>query len=111
MQCCVLTKWRETMKEKRKVTSESLRTANPTLFKLIWPEIRYAWKAIVFGVIALMGRVFANGSGDQDSILGQAIPKTQKMVWFLCFYGISTFMGYLMPKHSFQKSSNDAINL
>ena len=27
-----------------------------------------------------MSRVFANGSGDQGSILGQVIPKTQKMV-------------------------------
>ena len=27
-----------------------------------------------------MGRVFANGPGDRDSIPGQVIPKTQKMV-------------------------------
>ena len=27
-----------------------------------------------------MGRVFANGSGDQGSIPGWVIPKTQKMV-------------------------------
>ena len=27
-----------------------------------------------------VGRVFANGQGDQDSISGQVIPKTQKMV-------------------------------
>ena len=27
-----------------------------------------------------MSRVFANGSGDRGSILGRAIPKTQKMV-------------------------------
>ena len=27
-----------------------------------------------------MSRVFANGPGDQGSILGQVIPKTQKMV-------------------------------
>ena len=30
--------------------------------------------------ISLMSRVFANGSGDQDSIPGRVIPKTQKMV-------------------------------
>ena len=28
----------------------------------------------------LLGRVFANGQGDQGSIPGQVIPKTQKMV-------------------------------
>ena len=27
-----------------------------------------------------MSRVFTNGPGDQGSILGQVIPKTQKMV-------------------------------
>ena len=31
-------------------------------------------------VIGLMSRVFANGPGDQGSIQGQVIPKTQKMV-------------------------------
>ena len=31
--------------------------------------------------IGLMGRVFANGSGDQGSVPGQIIPKTQKMVF------------------------------
>ena len=30
--------------------------------------------------IGLMSRVFANGSGDRDSIPGRVIPKTQKMV-------------------------------
>ena len=30
--------------------------------------------------IGLMSRVFANGSGDQGSIPGRVIPKTQKMV-------------------------------
>ena len=30
--------------------------------------------------IGLIGRVFANGPGDQGSILDQVIPKTQKMV-------------------------------
>ena len=30
--------------------------------------------------IRLMSRVFANGPGDQGSIPGQVIPKTQKMV-------------------------------
>ena len=27
-----------------------------------------------------------------------------KLVWFLCFNGISIFMGYLMPTPSFQKN-------
>ena len=31
-------------------------------------------------LIGLVGRVFANGSGDRGSILGRVIPKTQKMV-------------------------------
>ena len=30
--------------------------------------------------IGLMGIVFANGSGDRDSIPGRVIPKTQKML-------------------------------
>ena len=30
--------------------------------------------------IGLMSRVFANGLGDQDSMPGRIIPKTQKMV-------------------------------
>ena len=30
--------------------------------------------------IGLMSRVFANGPEDQDSIPGQVLPKTQKMV-------------------------------
>ena len=34
----------------------------------------------VFIVIGLVGRVFANGPGDQGSILGRVIPKTIKMV-------------------------------
>ena len=43
-----------------------------TLFTLRW---------ILNRVIGLMSRVFANGPGDQGSILGQVIPKTQK--WYL----------------------------
>ena len=36
---------------------------------------------IIFNrAIGLMSRVFANGPGDHGSILGQVIPKTQKMV-------------------------------
>ena len=35
---------------------------------------------IVKIVIGFMSRVFANGPGDQGSILGRVIPKTQKMV-------------------------------
>ena len=34
----------------------------------------------VYWAIGLMSRVFTNGLGDQGSILGQVIPKTQKMV-------------------------------
>ena len=32
-------------------------------------------------IIGLMGRVFANGSGDRGSIPDRVIPKTQKMVF------------------------------
>ena len=32
------------------------------------------------GLIGLVGRVFANGPGDWNSIPGQVIPKTLKMV-------------------------------
>ena len=31
-------------------------------------------------LVGLLGRVFANGSGDRGSITGQVTPKTQKMV-------------------------------
>ena len=34
----------------------------------------------IFHFIGLMRRVFANGLGDQGSILGQVIPKAKKMV-------------------------------
>ena len=34
----------------------------------------------MFNTVGLMSRVFANGPGDQSSIPGQVIPKTQKMV-------------------------------
>ena len=33
-----------------------------------------------YRAIGLMSRVFASGPGDQGSILGHVIPKTQKMV-------------------------------
>ena len=35
---------------------------------------------LIIIIIGLMSRVFANGSGDQSSITGRVIPKTQKMV-------------------------------
>ena len=31
------------------------------------------------------------------------------LVWFLCFKGISSFMGYLMPKPSLLTNSSDTI--
>ena len=34
----------------------------------------------MYRAIGLVSRVFANGSGDQGSIPGRVIPKTQKMV-------------------------------
>ena len=33
-----------------------------------------------YRAIGLTSRVFANGQGDKGSILGQVIPKTQKLV-------------------------------
>ena len=38
------------------------------------------FKRIKFDLISQMVRVFANGPGDQGSIPGRVIPKTQKMV-------------------------------
>ena len=40
----------------------------------------YSKSLFVFRAIGRMSRVFANGLGDQGSIPGQVIPKTQKMV-------------------------------
>ena len=34
----------------------------------------------MFGIIGLVGRVFANGPGDLGSVPGRVIPKTLKMV-------------------------------
>ena len=34
----------------------------------------------IYIYIVIMFRVFANGSGDCDSVLGRIIPKSQKMV-------------------------------
>ena len=31
------------------------------------------------------------------------------LFWFLCFNAISTFLGYLMPKPSFEKNSSGTI--
>ena len=38
-------------------------------------------KGELYSYIGLMGRVFANGSGDLGSIPGRVIPKTLKMVF------------------------------
>ena len=38
-----------------------------------------------------MSRVFANGPGDRGSILGQVIPKTQKMVLDVAFLNTQDF--------------------
>ena len=42
---------------------------------ILWICADYVYRAI-----GLMSKVFANGLGDQGSIPGQVIPKTQKMV-------------------------------
>ena len=44
------------------------------LFTIKWFQV------IIPRLIGLVGRVFANGSGDLCSILGPVIPKTLKMV-------------------------------
>ena len=41
---------------------------------------RIIWRDFITVAIGLMSRVFANDSGDQDSIPGRIIQKTQKMV-------------------------------
>ena len=44
------------------------------------PKLACLPKPYPYWAICLMSRVFANGRGDQGSIPGQVIPKTQKMV-------------------------------
>ena len=43
-------------------------------------EITYTSTCYLYRLICLVGRVFANGPGDRDSIPGHVIPKTLKMV-------------------------------
>ena len=52
-------------------TSHSLNCFDHIIYKLVHTKI---W------AIGLMSRVFTNGQGVRNSILGQVIPKTQKMV-------------------------------
>ena len=46
---------------------------------------------VVYWAIGLMSRVFANGPGDQGSILGRVIPKTPKMVLDSALLGTQYF--------------------
>ena len=58
--------------------------------------------------IGIVGRVFANGLGDQGSIPAQVIPKIQNTVLDVSlfkFSSISTFVGYLMPNRFLYKLS------
>ena len=48
--------------------------------------------------IGLMSRVFANGPGDQDSIPGQVIPKTQKMVLDAALLNTQHYKVWIMGK-------------
>ena len=43
--------------------------------------MNYYLLLLCYQAIGLMSRVFANGPGDQGSIPGQVIPKTQNMVF------------------------------
>ena len=80
--------------EKGALGSSSTKVANFT-FLLVQFEIQTAssgfWNWVTMFItsaititpqmpIGLVGRVFANGSGDRGSIPGRVIPKTQKMV-------------------------------
>ena len=54
----------------------------PTIHHQIFTQGLGWWKVVVIYiyVFGLVGRAFANGSGDLDSIPGRVIPKTLKMV-------------------------------
>ena len=45
-----------------------------------------------------MGRVFANGSGDQSSIPGRVIPKTIKMVLGTCLLNTQQYLEHIKGK-------------
>ena len=49
------------------------------LYTVVWFEV-FLSNMSNYVFLKLMSRVFANGSGDQGSIPGRIIPKTQKMV-------------------------------
>ena len=55
-------------------------------------ELKNMWNMMVMVILIVVG-MFGTVSGGLEEIL-------QKLVWFLCFNGISNFGGYLMPKQS-----------
>ena len=55
-------------------------TATPSATKQLLPPNRVFKRIIYNRLIGLVGRVYANGLGDQGSLPGQVIPKTLKMV-------------------------------
>ena len=55
-----------------------LKNCSDTIYTLAGISLNYD---IEYRLLALTGRVFANGPGDRDSILSRVLPKTQK--WYL----------------------------
>ena len=53
---------------------------------------------IEYWLIGLVGRVFTNGPGDQGSVSGQVIPKTQKMVLDASLFNSQHYKGWIKSK-------------
>ena len=60
-------------------------------------------------LISLVGRVFANGPGDQGSIPGRVIPKTQKMVLDTSLLNIQHYKEYIKGKLEKSRARSSAL--
>ena len=58
----------------------------------------YIYIYIYHRAIGLMGRVFANGPGDNGSIPGQVIPISQKMVLVTAFLNTQHYKVWIQGK-------------
>ena len=59
--------------------------------------------------IIQLGRVFANDPGDQGSILGRVIPKTQKMVLDIFFQNTQHYKARMNGKVQQSKERSSAL--
>ena len=59
--------------------------------------------------VSLLGRVFTNGLGDQGSIPGRVIPKTQKMVPDISLLNIQHYKVSIKGKVEQSKERNSAL--